>query len=473
MVHVVIVGGGIAGLATAYFLQKEALQAGIPLHYTLVESDGRLGGKILTHQADGFTIEGGPDSFFTQKPQALALCRELGLESDLIGVNSERRKVYVLRRGKLVTLPEGIMGGVPTRFLPFVLSPLISPLGKLRMGLDLFIPPRSEDEDESVGNFFRRRLGNEAVDRFAEPLLAGIHVANADHLSLKATFPRFLELERKHRSLIRGMLASRRVAASVKTTSAPLPLFMALQNGMQDLVESLASHLQGDIVLGRSVVRLEHPAGRGKEQRLHLDDGRSLSANATVLAIPAYVAADLVEPFAPPMTALLRTIRYVSSATVSLAFPCSEIPHPLDGTGFLIPASEKRRILACTWSSVKFSQRAPDGLVLLRCFIGGSRDENLLSADDETLTRMARTELRDIMDIEAAPQMTRLYRWERANPQYETHHLDRVEQIEALSQEIPGLYLTGSSYRGIGIPDCIAQGKATAAQIFERLNAGL
>jgi oxygen-dependent protoporphyrinogen oxidase len=468
-VHIAIVGGGIAGLATAYYLQEQARQAGVRLSYSLIESAPEFGGKIISDVQDGFVIEGGPDSFITQKPAALRLCRELGLEDRLLGTNDARRKVFVLDGGRLRALPDGVMLVIPTRFTPFALSPLISIPGKLRMGMDLFIPRRREDSDESLADFIRRRLGREALDKIAEPLMAGIHVADPERLSLQATFPRFIKLEQDYGSLIKGMLAqkARRPAPGQNGTGgSKVSLFMTLRGGLRELVEALVAQLEGELLAGTQVVELAQNTGDGTGYRLGLGDGRTLLADAVILTTPSFVTADLVEPMHPALAAELRTIRYVSTATVSLGFRRDEFEHPLDGFGFVVSAREKSRLMACTWTSTKFNQRAPGEHVLLRGFVGGPHNEDLVNLSDAELVKLVRDELRGIMGVQARPVMSRVYRWPGANPQYDVGHLKRVDQLEAMAAGLPGLYFTGSAYRGVGLPDCIQQGQATAEAVL-------
>ena len=468
--RVAIIGGGIAGLATAYYLQEKARQAGLPLSYSLIESAPDFGGKIVTYEGDGFVIEGGPDSFITQKPAALRLCRELGLEDRLLGTNDARRKVFVLDGGRLRSLPDGVMLIVPTRFTPFALSPLISVPGKVRMGMDLFIPPRREDGDESLADFIRRRLGQEALDKIAEPLMAGIHVADPERLSLQATFPRFIQLEQKYGSLIKGMLAQKARRAEANRNGAgdggKLSLFMTLQSGLRELVEALVARLEGDLLLGTGVADL---ARAEDGYRLRLADGRSLDADAVILATPSYAAADLVEPLHPALAAELRAIRYVSTATVSLGFRRAEFEHPLDGFGFVVSSRDKSKLMACTWTSTKFDGRTPGEHVLLRAFVGGPHNEGLVDLPDEELLGLVREELREVMGVAAQPVASRIYRWPGGNPQYDVGHLERVDQLEAIAADLPGLYFTGSAYRGVGLPDCIQQGQATAEAVLEAI----
>ena len=463
--HLAIVGGGIAGLATAYYLQQKALA------YTLIESSSSLGGKISTAVQDGFVIEGGPDSFITQKPAAARLCRELGLEDRLVGTNDDRRKVFVLDGGRLRPLPDGVMLVIPTKFAPFALSPLISLPGKARMGLDLLIPPRRTAGDESLADFIRRRLGQEALDKIAEPLMAGIHVADPERLSIQSTFPRFVELERRYGSLIKGMLAQKAHARRNGSPKRSLPLFMTLRGGLRELVEALAGRLEGKVLSGARVAKLErNPDPAGSERyRLRLEDGRALLADAVILAIPAYAAAELIEPLQPALATKLRAIRYVSTATVSLGFRRAEFEHPLDGFGFVVSRRETTRLMACTWTSTKFSARAPADHVLVRGFVGGPHHEELVDLSGAELIQLVRQELAQTMGVTARPVVARVYHWPQANPQYDVGHLEQVAEIEAQAAAgLPGLYLTGSAYRGVGIPDCIEQGQATAAAVAAR-----
>ncbi|MFQ5857548.1 MAG: protoporphyrinogen oxidase [Anaerolineae bacterium] len=477
----IIVGGGIAGLATTYYLHNKAAEAGTPVDCTLIESEPRFGGKIATTRRDGFVIEGGPDSFITQKPWALELARELGLSDRLLGTNDERRKVYVLSNGRLVELPDGVMLVVPTKITPFVTSSLISWPGKLRMGLDLVIPRRHDDGDESLADFIRRRLGQEALDKIAEPLMAGIHVADPEHLSLQATFPRLIDLERKYGSLIRGMLAARRVRPRDGTGKGeirnpkseirnPKSMFVSLRGGLAELVSALVDHLNQHVRLlaGRRVERVDFRPNGPSAYGVKLSDGTTLQADAVVLATPAFVAANLVATFNPQLAAGLRQIRYVSTATISLGFCRSDFGHPLDGFGFVIPSSESRKIAACTWTSAKFDHRAPDDHVLLRTFVGGAHDEHLVDLDDDTMIQMVQDELADIMGVTAEPTVIEIFRWEKGNPQYDVGHLERVEALEAMCE--PGLFLAGSAYHGVGLPDCVRGGKQVAEQAVVYLN---
>jgi oxygen-dependent protoporphyrinogen oxidase len=475
--HVVIIGGGIAGLSTAWYLQKQAAEKGLALRCTVLEKSARWGGKILTEQVDGygdqpFVVEGGPDSFLTQKPWALQLARELGLEERLLGTNDDRRKVYVLHKGRPTPLPDGVLLIVPTKIKPFALSPLISILGKLRMGLDLFIPPKMDGEDETLADFITRRLGREALDKIAEPLMSGIYNAEAERQSLLATFPRFRALEEKHGSLIKGMLASRKGRGQrpapgngQNPAKRPVSMFVSLKDGLEELVHVLPGKLTGDLRLNTSVTEVQRLDGR---YSLELNSGQRMEADAVVLAIPSFCAAGLIKEFAPEPATGLDGIRYVSTGTISLAFRQQDVDLPV-GFGLVIPRSEQRLINAVTISSTKFDRRAPADHVLLRVFFGGSRQPEMMEVDDDQLLTLVLSELEAVLGVDAQPLFRRIYRWHRANPQYDVGHMERVQAIE---QALPqGLYLTGSPYRGIGIPDCVHQGQKTAEQIASDLAA--
>ncbi len=463
---VVIVGGGITGLAAAWSLQ----QLEPAPRYSVLEAGPRWGGKILTETVSGpdespFIVEGGPDSFITQKPWALQLARTLGMEDQLLPTNEAQRRVYVLHRGRPVPLPEGVMLIVPTAFMPFIRSRLLTLPGKLRMGLDWFIPAKTDGEDETLADFINRRLGSEALDKIAEPLLAGIYNAEADRQSLLATFPRFRALEERHGSLIRGMLAGRRARASAPPPAGngqrPPSAFISFRGGMGELVEALTARLSGDMHLNTSVAALSRSE---TGYRLQLEDGRSVTASAIVLAVPAYVAGQLLGSIAPRAVARLRSIRYVSTGTVSLAFPRRTLRRPLDGFGVVIPRSERRQINAITCTSTKFDHRAPDSHVLLRVFFGGSRTPETMGLSDRELLAVVRRELESIVGIRDEPTLQRIYRWAEANPQYDVGHLGLVSDIETALPD--GVFVAGSPYRGIGIPDCVHQ----AEQAVERVS---
>ncbi len=487
--RIVIVGGGIAGLSTAWYLRQQAQSQGIRVSITVLEASNRWGGKILTDEVEGFgeepfIVEGGPDSFLTQKPWALQLARELGLEDRLLNTNDEMRKVFVLSGGKPIPLPDGVLLIVPTRFMPFALSPLLSPFAKLRMGLDLVIPAKRDGEDETIAEFIRRRLGNEALDKIAEPLMSGIYNAEAEKQSLLATFPRFRALEEEHGSLIRGMLASRKAhAAPNGKTGSPAganngaparkpSMFTSLRGGTRELVDTLVGKLAADTAIDmRLGAKIETVEQDGGAYTVVLSDGKRVAADAVILATPSYIAARLVDSISTGAAKALSQIRYVSTGTISLGFRRSEISHPLNGFGLVIPRSENRPINAITWTSTKFNHRAPEGYVLLRVFFGGSRHPEMMDKSDGELEQIICSELKRLMGITAEPVFQRIYRWREANPQYDKGHLQTVDAVEAALP--PGLYVTGSPYRGIGIPDCVNQAQQTAGKVVAQIKESI
>jgi len=459
--RVVIVGGGIAGLSAAYVLERKATES---LEVVLVEREYRLGGKIRTERADGFVIEGGPDTFVSTKPWAVDLCRELGMEDRLQGTDEARRRVYVLHQGRLVELPDGLAMMVPTRIWPMVKTPLLSAAGKVRMGLDLVLPAHPDEGDESLGNFVTRRLGREVYERLIEPLMSGIYAGDGDRLSLQATFPFLREWELRYGSLTRGALALRRKRSSPNGRRS---IFLTPLTGLAELVEALQANLrQTQVHLGASVKAIRR-LEEGFE--LRTADGPPLRADAVILAAPAPAAAGMLAGMDEELVGLLASIEYVSTATVSLAFRSSDLPRPLDGHGYIIPRVEGREALACTWTSTKFPHRAPDGYALLRVFIGRAGQGDELLADERCLLDVARRELAQTLGLQAEPVVTRVYRWPQAMPQYNLGHPRRLEEIEARLRHLPGLFLAGAAYRGIGIPDCIRSGQEAARTALDYL----
>ena len=484
MTRIVIIGGGIAGLAAAHLLAPHprpsppARPPGVPTELpvrrgerevVLIESDSRLGGKIVTDRVDGFVIEGGPDTFLSLKPRGLGLCRELGLEDRLHGTNDKIRHTYVMRGNRLYELPEGLTGLIPTRFGPMAKTGLISPLGKLRMGLDYLIPPRSVNGDESLAAFVGRRLGRELYDRLVEPLMGGIYAGDGEQLSLAATFPQLRQTELDHGGLIKGMLASKRKAPAPRPGARQWAAFLTPTTGLAEVVEALAQRLGGvDVRLGRQATRIE-PASPG--YTVQLENGETLAADAIIFATPAFATGDLVAELDPNMAVALHGIPYVSTATVSVAYSLADIPRPLDGYGYIIPRAENRPILACTWTSTKFPHRAPEGFGLIRAFIGRAGQEGALDGTDDDLLTLVRDELRRTMGVTAPPVLHRAFRWPKAMPQYTLGHLDRLAVIDRRLAAHPGLFVAGNAYRGIGIPDCIASGEQAAEKAFQFLIA--
>ena len=455
----VVVGGGVAGLSAAHRATELARERGLSLDLTLIEARDRLGGTIASERVDGFLVEAGPDSFLSEKPWALALCRRLGVEDRLVRTDDRFRRVFVWHRGRLHPLPDGFQLLAPTAMLPFATSSLFSLTGKLRMALDLVLP-RGGGDDESLGAFVRRRLGAEALERVAQPLVAGIYTADPDDLSLTATMPRFIELERTERSVILGLRRALRRAPLPGTSGARWSLFVTFAAGMEELVTALAARLPaGAVVLKQRVSALERAGARWQ---VATSEGSRFDADRVILATEAYATARLTRYLDPALATLVEEISYASAATVSLGYRRADVPHALDGFGFVVPRSEGKALLAGTFSSVKYPGRAPESHVLIRGFLGGMLNAGVLAEDDDALVARARGELREALGIAAEPVLTRLHRWPASMPQYRVGHLTRVETIERALDALPGLSLAGAAYRGVGIADCVHSGEAAA-----------
>lgn len=465
--RIVVVGGGMAGLAAAHRLVEASRAAGRPVALTLCEAEGRLGGTIQTERADGFLLEGGPDSFVSEKPWALALAERIGLGPRLQRTDDRFRRTYVVHRGRLHPLPDGFLLLAPTRVGPVLASSLFSWRGKARMALDLVLPRRrSAEEDESLGSFVRRRLGREALERVAQPLVGGIYTADPDRLSLAATMPRFLALERQHRSLI---LALRRTAAPRETggaSGARWSLFVTLAGGMGELVDTLAARIPAAAIRRSCPVAGIERDGAEAPWRVRLPGGETIPADGVVLAGEAPRMAGLVRAVDGELARLLAGVEYASSAAVTLAYPRAAIRHPLDGFGFVVPRIEGRAAIACTFSSVKYPGRAPAGFALLRVFLGGALQADLLDRDDDALARLAHDEVAPLLGVGGGPVLSRVWRHPRAMPQYRVGHLDRVRAMEARLAGLPGLVLAGSAYRGVGLADCVRSGEEGADRVL-------
>src|SRR4051812_24242298 len=474
---VAIIGGGIAGLATAYELSRRRRS------FVVLEQAPRAGGVIVSEEVGGFTLDGGPDALLIQKPAAIALCEELGLGGRLV-TTKPPRIAYVQRRGRLYPLPAASVLGIPTGVRPFVETRLFTWPGKMRMGAELFVPRRDRDDDESIGSFMRRRFGNEATTFLAEPLLAGIHAGDVDRLSMKALFPRLVEAEQKYGSLLRAFRPKTpNPATQNPRTQNPEPgtpnaerrtpnadgAFKSLPGGLSELVRALVADLgDANVRTGTAALGI---SGDGPFT-VRMANGDETEARAVVVATPAYVTSRLMRDRNPALAALCADIPYASAATVALAFRRESIGRPLTGSGFVVPRVENTGILAGSWLSSKWPHRAPDDdHALLRTFVGGARDPKALEQSDAELVALSLRALQPLVGLRGEPLFTRVFRFDRGNAQHEVGHLQRLAAIEAALARHPGLFITGSGFRGVGIPDCVADGRTTAKQIDAWLTA--
>jgi protoporphyrinogen/coproporphyrinogen III oxidase len=486
--RIAIIGGGIAGLAAAYELEK-ARAAGAVVDYTLFEERPRLGGTLASEIVNGAVLERGPDSFLTEKPAAAELCRELGLGAEMVPSNDAARKTYIVVRNRLVPLPDGLMFLVPTKLVPTALTPLFSFSTKARMALEWLHPPRPSKGDESVAALVERHFGREAVDRLADPLLSGIYGGDAGQLSAQTVLPRLVEMETKYGSLTRGMLAahkrmkqaaSQRVgeSASQRVSEGASSIFTALRGGMGQLVDALTARLDpASVRAGTAVRRIQRTAGGWRVEIAGADPGAAgAEFDAVILAAPAWVAAELLAPVDAELASELGRIEYSSSITVNLVYDEAKIGALPEGFGFLVPAVEGRAMLACTFAHRKFLGRTPPGKVILRAFLGGMRGEALLSESDEALVATVRRELGEILGektipANVEPEHVQVSRWRGAMAQYAVGHKERVARIHGRVAALPGLRLVGNAYDGIGVPDCIRLGRKAARELISTSSA--
>jgi protoporphyrinogen/coproporphyrinogen III oxidase len=467
-----IIGGGIAGLAAAYELEK-ARTAGAAVDYTVFEARGQLGGVVASEVVNGAVLERGPDSFLTEKPAAAELCRELGLSASLMASNDAARKTYILVKNKLIPLPDGLMFLVPTKLIPTALTPLFSLRTKMRMGLELLHSPRpSGGEDEAVATLIERHFGPEAVDRLADPLLRGIYGGDATQLSARTVLPRLVEMESAYGSLTRGMLAAhRKMRAAAKKngragpnrSNGPRPAFTTLRGGLQQLIDALQAALKPAAVrLSTTVSGLSKvPSGWRIET-----NGIGETYDSVIVCSPAWAAGVLLSPVDAALGEELSAIPYSSSITVNLLYSEAALGPLPDGFGFLVPVCEGRRMLACTFVHRKFLGRTPQGKAILRAFLGGVKNEALLAETDDVLVAMVRLELKEILGIDAEPEYTQVSRWRRAMAQYAVGHQARAKRVAELVAALPGLKLAGNAYAGIGISDCVRGGRTAAQQLL-------
>ncbi len=485
MKRIVIIGSGAAGLAAGYAL-KESLAGDKNIEVLVLEKDKRPGGQIKTVLKDGFVFECGPDCVISDKPSTFEFAKKLGIANEMINTRSATGGTYILKRGKLVRMPEGVMMMIPTKFKPFIGTKLISWPGKIRAAMDVFIPRRKNlDDDESLAGFVRRRLGQEILDVLAEPLVGGIHASDPETMSLASTFPRFLKMEKDDRSLILAMFKSKRKMAKLmkekaKPDSSDPPkkrwtMFVSFKDGMQTLTDALAKAIGSDILkLRTEVQRVEKIklSGGKTAYKLQVKGVGDIEADAVVLTTLAYQTAALIETFDSELAKPLSEIQAVSSATINLVYKKEDMPIELDTNGFLVPQVEGKKLMASTWTTTKWPHRAPDGYIMLRAFVGGAFHQELASLDDDEMLDLVKADLKDIMGIEAEPSKTNITRWIKSMPQYTMGYPQRIAKIKERVAAHDGLFLAGASYGGVGVPDCMNNARNTALEALEYVKTG-
>ncbi|NMD72056.1 protoporphyrinogen oxidase [Bacillus sp. DNRA2] len=463
--RVVIIGGGITGLATAYYLQKQAIQQNLPFEVKLIEASHRLGGKMQTVVQNGYVIERGPDSFLERKQSALRLANEVGLSDKL--VNNSAGQSFIFANQRLYPMPGGSIMGIPTEVAPFITTQLFSVTGKMRAAADLIIPRSRQKEDQSLGHFFRRRLGDEVLENLIEPLLSGIYAGDIDQLSLQSTFPQFYQVEQKYRSLILGMRKSTPTKPKSSTdTEAKKGQFITVATGLQSFVEAIEAKL-----LPQSVIkgyRVESVRKVGEEYEVELNSRERIIADSVVVAVPHYVAASIFSQY--KYFSVFKEVPATSVATVALAFSKSAIKKDIDGTGFVVSRNSDSSITACTWTHKKWPHSTPEGKVLLRCYVGRPGHETIVDLSDDQIINIVLDDLNKTMAITEKPELSVVTRWKDSMPQYTVGHQKRLEYVtNQVAKDMPGVYLAGSSYRGIGVPDCIDQAEATVEKVLNFL----
>jgi oxygen-dependent protoporphyrinogen oxidase len=467
--HLLIIGGGIAGLSAAYNAIKKSRAQGDFLQVSVLECAPYWGGKIttdrVTWEGRQFVIEGGPDTFLATKPWGVALCKELGLGERLHGTNPHNKNTYVLHRNRLMLLPDGLAMMIPTNIQAILKTGLISWPGKARMGLDFLLPAVPSNGDESLGAFVSRRLGREAYENLIEPLMSGIYAGDGDALSLASTFPYLRDLELKYGSLARGALNMRKQMAG-KAVQGSRSAFLTPQTGLAEIVEALVAYLEANHANLRLETTVSKMTRAAAGYRVELAEGEAMQADSVILATPAYISGALLDELNPELSHLLKEIPYASTATISLAYQLSDLSRELDGYGYVIPRRTERRALACTWTSTKFPHRAPQGYALIRVFVGRAGQEQVMPRESGALVALAREELQLTLGIQAEPLLSRVYVWERSMPQYNLGHPERLTQISKRLETTPGLALAGNGYRGIGIPDCIRSGETAVESVW-------
>lgn len=462
--NISIIGGGITGLTAAYYLQKEIIANDLPYKIDLIESSDKLGGKFETIKQDGYTIERGPDSFLIRKESAARLAREVGLTEDL--VKNGTGKSFVLVGNKLHEMPKGSFMGIPTQLSPFLFSNMFSLKGKIRLLSDFVLPKSTVVGDQSVGEFFRRRFGDELLENLVEPLLSGIYAGNIDQLSLMATFPQFYQMEQEHRSLIKG---SRETMPKKKDRTTKKPSkFYSFRNGLQSFVAAIVQQFDPTIVTIHKATTVDHIEKKTDYYHVLLDSGEVRKVDSVILTTAFPVVKRIFSHY--DLWDVFGKTKATSVANVAFGFDASAIPSDIEGTGFVVSRNSNYRITACTWTHKKWPNTTPDGKALLRCYLGRPGDEAVVDLSDEEIAAIALKDLEKIMGISEKPDFHLVTRWRDAMPQYTVGHLDRLRELRnEMEKALPGVLLAGSSYQGIGIPDCIDQGEQAVVDVLEFL----
>ncbi len=465
--RIAVIGGGVSGLAAAHRLLELKPNAKV----ILLEARERLGGVLCSEHRDGFLLEHGADNFITTPPWGVEFCQRLGIEQDLIETNSKHRRAFVVRKGKLRVIPAGFVVMAPSRIWPIVSTSILSLRGKLRMSCELLIPRHEADENESLANFVRRRFGKEVYERLVQPLIAGIYTGDPERLSLDATMPRFLQMERDHGSLIRAMWKQRQAQRTYpqQSSGARYSQFVAPRHGMSSFVQAIIERLGDTKVLLESPVQRIIPLRQGWQLTIGSKNCQTLDVDGLILAMPAHQNSTLLQSVDTLLANEFGKIRYGSCALVSLGFRREQIGHALDGFGFVVPAIEGRRILSASFSSIKYLGRAPKGHVLLRAFVGGASQSELVDWDDQRLEKMVQEELSDLLAIRGKPILCHIVRQRQAMPQYYVGHEQIVRRIQERVATLPNLALAGNALHGIGIPNCIHSGEQAAESLLTKL----
>ena len=463
---VVIIGGGITGLTATYYLQKEAKEKGLPLEVKLIEATHHLGGKIQTVEKDGFVIERGPDSFLARKQSAARLAKEVGMENDL--VNNTAGKSYVLVKGRLYPMPGGSIMGIPTEIAPFITTGLFSPIGKLRAAADFILPRSNPAEDQALGMFFRRRLGDEVVENLIEPLLSGIYAGDIDKLSLMSTFPQFYQVEQKYRSLVIGMKKSTPKAPKKSGEKKESKgIFLTFKNGLQSFVDTIEKNLEPKSVMKGYRVEAIEKMDSGYEVKLN--GGEIIYADSVIMSVPHHVTQSIFSQYR--LFDSFKDMSSTSVANVALAFSEEAIEKDIEGTGFVVSRNSDHTITACTWTHKKWPHSTPKGKVLLRCYVGRPGEEAVVDLSDDEITKIVLDDLNKTMNITMDPEFVVISRWKDSMPQYTVGHKERIKKVTTgIQAELPGVFIAGSSYEGLGLPDCIDQGEEVVQKVLSFLN---